>query len=263
LAGCRVYVGCCGFPFSRSRYFQTFRTVEVQQTFYDPPSRETLERWRSEAPEGFIFHVKAWQAVTHPRRSPTWKRIKRSLPGNPDNYGLLRPTEENMWAWKVTLEAAEALDARVIVLQTPPSFGYTVENMENMKRFLEKALPMASGRIVGWEPRGTWYEHPDKIREIVCSLKIVHIVDPFRRQPIVCEGQKILYFRLHGIGGREVNYRYKYTDEDLEKLAGMIEELLAEHPSVSEVYVMFNNIYMGQDAARFREKAAAKGLEAC
>ena len=32
-----VKVGCCGFPVSMKRYFQEFRVVEVQKTFYKPP----------------------------------------------------------------------------------------------------------------------------------------------------------------------------------------------------------------------------------
>ncbi|MET1127893.1 MAG: DUF72 domain-containing protein, partial [Thermoproteota archaeon] len=68
---CRVLSGCCGFPLSRKRYFERFNVVEVQQTFYDPPSADTLRRWREEAPKGFVFTVKAWQAVTHPSSSPT------------------------------------------------------------------------------------------------------------------------------------------------------------------------------------------------
>ncbi|WP_052287772.1 DUF72 domain-containing protein [Hyperthermus butylicus] len=259
---CRVVVGCCGFPFARARYFQTYRSVEVQQTFYDPPSVDTLRRWREEAPEGFVFHVKAWQAVTHSRRSPTWRRIKRSLPGNLDNYGLLRPTEENRWAWRVTLETAEALGAEYIVLQTPPSLGYSPENAQRIEEFLSWAVGEARGFKVGWEPRGDWHEHPEELKRILCSARVVHIVDPFRRQPIICDWQRETYFRLHGIGGGEVNYRYRYTDQDHEKLAETIAKLIDEY-GLEKVYVMFNNVYMGQDAARFREVARQKGLNVC
>jgi len=90
---CRVRVGCCGFPVSRKRYYESFRVVEVQQTFYKLPSRETLERWRREAPPDFEFTVKAWQVVTHPPSSPTWRKAGlKPEPGKEDRYGFLRPT---------------------------------------------------------------------------------------------------------------------------------------------------------------------------
>jgi uncharacterized protein YecE (DUF72 family) len=257
-----IYIGCCGFPFSRKKYFSEYRTVEVQQTFYEPPDKSTLERWRQEAPQDFIYNIKAWQVITHTSRSPTWKKIrKRELHGDLSNYGLLRLTEENKWGWHVTVEAAEALNARVIVVQTPSSFGYSKENAENAKKFFAWALQQTGKKfVIGWEPRGSWHEKALAISDVVCSTGVVHIVDLLRRDPVVCEGQRVLYFRLHGLGGKEVNYRYKYTDEDLEQLASKISELISRYDSVEEVYVMFNNVYMAYDSKRFRELALKKGI---
>ena len=34
-------VGCCGFTVSRQVYFETFRVVELQQPFYQPPKVPT------------------------------------------------------------------------------------------------------------------------------------------------------------------------------------------------------------------------------
>ena len=70
-----VRVGCCGFPVSRPRYFKSFGVVEVESGFYQPPKPSTAERWRSEAPEGFQFMVKAWQLITHPPTSPTYRKL--------------------------------------------------------------------------------------------------------------------------------------------------------------------------------------------
>src|SRR4051812_5923266 len=68
-AGCSMSVsmklGMCGFTVARSTYFRQFPVVEVQQTFYDPPSDTVFERWRADAPAGFEFTMKAWQAITH------------------------------------------------------------------------------------------------------------------------------------------------------------------------------------------------------
>ena len=43
-------------------------------------------------------------------------------------------------------------------------------------------------------------------------------------------------------------YKYQYTEGDLHKLEDYIKDL-----DVGEIYVLFNNIYMFEDAKRFQE----------
>ncbi|GFO96643.1 hypothetical protein ig2599ANME_0832 [groundwater metagenome] len=69
-----LLVGCCGFPTSLEKYFQTLRLVEVQKTFYKPPMLSTATKWRESAPKNFEFTVKAWQLITHLPESPTYKK---------------------------------------------------------------------------------------------------------------------------------------------------------------------------------------------
>ncbi len=236
-----IYVGTCGFPKARKKLKELIDAVEVQQTFYKPPGEETLRKWREELGE-MVLHVKAWQLITHPPSSPTYKRAKIKVE-NPENYGFLKLTKEVMEAWEVTVNAARVLEARVIVVQTPPSFGYNDENYERALKFFKWAKE--SWDLIAWEPRGSWREHKERVREIVEKTGIIHAVDPFRWWPP--EGGKIAYLRLHGKGKGEVNYRYKYTDEDLRELKEMIDKM------DKEVHVMFNNVYMLQDAIRFKE----------
>ena len=40
-----------------------------------------------------------------------------------------------MEAWRVTVEAARALGARIVVVQCPASFIPSAEDIENMRRF--------------------------------------------------------------------------------------------------------------------------------
>jgi len=236
-------------PFARKRYYEKFCSVELQQTFYNLPSLDYARRLREEAPQGFIYTMKAWQVITHPPTSPTWRRLRHKPPGRLENYGYLRPTKENLEAWRRTLAFAHELGARIIVLQTPPSFRYSDENREALNKFF-KSIDRG-GVAVGWEPRGEWSERREAIKEIVCMHNIIHVVDPLRREPVICKGQSILYFRLHGLGGRGVNYRYKYSEDDLKKLVKIIDKLIKMY-TVGEVYTMFNNIYMAQNAALFK-----------
>ena len=75
-----VRLGLCGWTMSMTTYVRTFPLVEVQHTFYEPPSDALLAKWRREVPTRFEFTIKAWQVITHESNSPTYRRLKRPLP---------------------------------------------------------------------------------------------------------------------------------------------------------------------------------------
>ncbi len=243
-----VVVGCCGFPMSRGKYYGLFEAVELQETFYNPPNPEGLKRYRREAPEGFKFAMKGWQAITHPPESPTWRRSRFRPPeGRRSRYGHLRPTKEVMEAWELVRGAAEALGTTYVVLQLPPSFTYGRENLMNIKDFLSTTYDTAFR--IGVELRGDWFRHGEELRGVLEDFSnVVHVTDPFKWFPPATSSGSY-YFRLHGIGAREVNYRYKYGVEDLVRLKEMLDGLKTS----SEVYVMFNNVYMSEDALAFKK----------
>lgn len=231
-----IKIGCCGFPVSQSRYVEKFSVVELQQTFYQPPEVRTAQKWRKEMPPQFEFTLKAWQLITHPPNSPTYKKLKQPIPkGRESCFGYFRPTDEVMAAWQKTKEIAHLIQARIIIFQSPASFKPTPENKKNMRCFFRQIERNAF--LFGWEPRGSWT--PQEIQEICQELDLIDVVDPFIRLPVT-EGLK--YFRLHGRGG----YRYRYTDEDLKKLLNWVKK-------DTDIYVMFNNVYMFEDALRFKE----------
>jgi len=248
----RVIVGCCGIPVSRKRYFETFKLVELQNTFYDLPSDDWAQRFRSEIPPDAIVTIKAWQVITHPHTSPTWRRMKHKPEGNLENYGFLKPTKENLLAWDRTRHIANILRARAVVFQTPPSFKYSEENLQNVLEFFRTIYTREL--LICWEPRGDWNEHLDAVRKVV-EIGVIHVVDLLKRNPLLNNAQ-ILYTRLHGLGKGEVNYKYKYTDDDLKRL---VEKILS-FSGINEAYVLFNNVYMFYDAQRFRDLIRSLGV---
>ena len=46
-------------------YSSQFNTVEVDSTFYHLPMQSTVESWRLQVPEGFVFSLKFPQLITH------------------------------------------------------------------------------------------------------------------------------------------------------------------------------------------------------
>jgi uncharacterized protein YecE (DUF72 family) len=233
----RVKTGCCGFRMAMAEYVTHFPVVEVQQTFYQPPQVSTLERWRAEAPPDFEFTLKAWMLITHEARSPTYRRLKRELSEKErEECGSFRQTEIVREAWDVTLRCAKALSARRILFQCPASFKPTKANIKNLRAFFTRIRRPPESHLL-WEPRGGW---PDEtVRELCRELDLTHVVDPFAARTVTPER---CYFRLHGRTG----FRYVYEDDELEELYAML-------PRDETSYVLFNNVRMREDAARFQE----------
>jgi len=216
-------VGCCGFPTSMKRYFESYSLVELNSTFYEYPRLETVEGWREKAPENFEFTVKAHQDISHKAR--------------------MRVDENSLKAFETMKQICKTLKAKILLFQTPGSFrpdklGEAEKFFENINR---------EDLTLVWETRGPEWEKPEvveKLRQVLSRLGVVHVTDPFRLLPAYT-GQ-IAYFRLHGLG--EELYYYQYTDDELRRLGEIAKNFEAEGKTV---YVLFNNLSMFEDGLRF------------
>ncbi len=238
-----IKIGCCGWGFFRpanyfgkdwkkrfgstlQAYAKLFSLVEVNTTFYRLPKLETAEKWYEEAKEineNFEFTVKCSKIVTHE-----------------DGFR----TKASNQAYEATRKIAKALGAKILLLQTPASFKPTPSNLRNLKHFISKIN--RRGITLVWEPRGKAWE--DGLLLKLCkSLNLVHCVDPLRRDPVYFSRKRIAYFRLHGFGKRSM-YSYKFSKTELKDVLKKIEDLEAK---VKSCYVLFNNIYMYEDAIEF------------
>ena len=234
-----VKLGMCGFTIGAAAYYRKFNVVEVQQTFYDPPTDATLERWRADAPPDFEFTMKAWQVITHRGTSRTYRRLRSPFSDEQRaEAGGFRWTPTVRAAWERTVRCAAILRATIILFQCPASFRATEENVAAMREFFARIDRPAGVRFT-WEPRGPW---PDELVRSLCTdLGLIHAVDPFVRPSLTPE---LLYWRLHG---NESHYA-RYSDADLLQ----IDAWLPADASV-DAYVLFNNIPRVHDIKRFRE----------
>lgn len=235
-----ILVGTCGFREAQQRVFRDLDMVEVQKTFYQPPKPETARRWRQRAGPGFAFAVKAWQLITHRSSSPTFRRLKEPLDGAQlQECGDFRWNATTRMAWQRTQDIADGLEAEAVVLQTPKSFAAEADNLDRLRLFLERAD--RRGRYLVFEPRGASWT-PELIEDLAEDLGLVHGVDPFLGDTATPDRP---YYRLHGRPA--YNYRYQYTDSELDWLAR-----LAEQSDQSRV--LFNNDAMGEDARRLKQR---------
>ncbi|MEM1619848.1 MAG: DUF72 domain-containing protein [Fervidicoccaceae archaeon] len=245
----KVKVGVCGFPTRVDKLVELVDVIEVQESFYDLVSEKRLRALSSLRERGLILTWKAWQTITHPSSSPTWRRLRARPPGRLDAYGWLRPTRENLHAAQLTLEQAARVGAEVVVFQTPPSMPLTDEAKEWARLFFEEVLGLARETAIAWEPRGPWRAEHSLLNEL--SKKGVVVVTDVLRHHWHSQTLErgLAYTRLHGLGGSEVNYKYKYAKEDLYRLKKLV---LEASEKCERVYVLFNNIYMLDDAVALR-----------
>ncbi len=246
----KVIIGCCGWGFFRPKlyfgkewksrfkstlqaYASLFDLVEVNSTFYKLPKAKTAERWKEEAREAnedFSFTVKCSRVVTHEDRFAT---------------------KQSKEAFEATVKIAKALDSNLLLLQTPASFKCESKSVKNLRSFLRWVRRRFKNLIIAWEPRGkSWVENESVVLSICKEFDLIHCVDPFRDEPLYFSKKKIAYLRLHGMGKPSM-YNYKFTKNDMKKLGNFLLSLKKE--KVKLAYVLFNNIYMYEDALSFKQ----------
>jgi uncharacterized protein YecE (DUF72 family) len=225
-----VKVGCCGFPTSMKKYFESFDLVELNSTFYQYPQEKTVEGWRERAPENFGFIVKGHQDISHRAR--------------------MKIEETSLQAFERMKRICKTLGSKILLVQTPGSFR--PDKLTDAENFFKRVN--RENLLLVWETRGSGWETAEcikKLRQVLQELSVTHVTDPFRVTPAY--SGEIVYFRLHGLGERM--YYYQYSDAELQTL----KELATPYENGGkEVYVLFNNLSMFDDALRFM-KYLSKG----
>lgn len=174
-----------------------------------------------EVNQNFEFAVKASKVITHKDRFSSEKSVEK---------------------FKEVNQIARALDSKLILPQTPPSFGPSNENIENINNFFSK-IDRENFKLV-WEPRGGWEENKEKIKKVCESYDLIHCSDPFKMLP--ARESKISYSRLHGKPPGDEMYKYTFKWEDLKRLKELLGEINAE-----KKYVFWNNYNMYEDLKKF------------
>ena len=218
-------------------YAVHFPVVEVQSTFYEPPRDSVMMKWLATTPPTLEYTMKVWQLVTHAAKSPTYRRMKRSLaPG--DTPGEFRDSAAVEEGWQRSIECAQLLSATAMLFQSPASFHPIAENVRRMTAFF-KRIDRPRARLL-WEPRGPqWVKNSGLARSLCRDLDLVHVIDPFVTPPAAIGP---VYWRLHGMEA----YR-SYTDGELRQLHQMLRHAEPEGPA----YLLFNNLARVNDAKRF------------
>lgn len=186
-----------------------------------------MQKWLASTGPGVVYTMKVWQLVTHTARSPTYRRLKRTLDPAAEP-GLFRDSPAVAEGWADSVRCAGILSATAMLFQCPASFTPDRENVQRMRAFF-KRIERPQARLL-WEPRGAaWVAQ--RALALCDELELVHVVDPFVTPP---EPKHPVYWRLHGIGGA----RHSYSEDELRTLQRMLRDVQPDGPS----YVLFNNL---------------------
>ena len=127
----RLLVGLPALVGDIKKYKERFDMVELRPVDTAMPKLATLRAWRRSVPPGFVFSVVLPRAV-----------------------GELAPGAAFDAALAQALEVATAVEARCLVVATPPSVRPTQTNRKRLAALLER-LPR-EGVVVAWEAAGLW-----------------------------------------------------------------------------------------------------------
>ncbi|HXG52297.1 MAG TPA: DUF72 domain-containing protein [candidate division Zixibacteria bacterium] len=222
-------------------YARIFTTVEINSSFYGPPSERTAAAWASKTPRDFLFTLKLWQKFTHPSRIGHGSSAGSWEPVGPADVDKMRAALD-------PLQDAGKLGA--LVLQYPPSFDRAPQNLERLESTLS-LFPYCPKAI---ELRHkSWSDELEKTREIVERHRAAWIVidEPkfaaSIRQPFEPVGS-LFYFRAHGRNARTwwrhseswERYDYCYSRAEIRQLAAKIANA-SSRPGLRASFVFFNN----------------------
>jgi uncharacterized protein YecE (DUF72 family) len=224
-------------------YAQYFDTVEINSSFYRPPSPYAAKAWASKVPDAFRFTAKLWQKFTHP------KMFEQAT----GRAALVDPTDFEVFSEGLA-PLVEANKLGVLLAQFPTSFKPdegSLEYLEDLIRQLRAAgFPLALElRHRDWtaseaaQPIRTFME-----REGVAWVMIdePRFKTSIRHVPLTTSS--LAYFRFHGRnyqnwwrhGESEDRYNYLYTPGEQREIAQDVAEIAGR---TRETYAFYNNHY--------------------
>lgn len=221
-------------------YARYFNTVEINSSFYRPPSKYAARAWADKVPPEFRFTVKLWQKFTHPKMfeqatGQTW-----------------RVQDEDFLTYAEGIEPlAQAGKLGVLLAQFPTSFRPDENTLGHLEDLIRRMR--GSGFPLAVELRHReWTESPETnaIRALMEEQGVawVMIDEPrfktsIRHVPLTSDRA---YFRFHGRnykqwwthGESEDRYNYLYTPEQQREIAADVREVAAH---TTETYAFYNN----------------------
>jgi uncharacterized protein YecE (DUF72 family) len=243
-------------------YSLQFPLVEVDSTYYFPPSEQNSALWIERTPKDFTFNIKAYSLLTnHPTRpNSIYKDLQDAIP--PDKKNVYReqlPDEVVEEVWQrfrdalMPLHSAGKLGA--VLFQFPQWFVISKAS----KRYIEEVAARLPDFRVAVEFRHKSWMREDNVEETLGFLRernlpyvAVDMPQGFDSSlPPIAEAtaDDLSMVRFHGRNTKNWNmksetatprFQYLYTREELEPWVPKVEALAEQ---TRETHVLMNNCY--------------------
>lgn len=265
-------------------YASVFTAVEVDATYYAPPSPETAKLWAERTPVDFRMNIKSYSLFTqHPTQVRSlWSDLRDEVPEEQREKGkvyahhLPEDVLEEAWArFDHGLRPLhEAGKLASVVFQLPPWFVAKRDN----RAYLETLPPRLPDYRIAVEFRhGSWLGDDDRDRTLdllrELGLAYVSVDEPqgFKTSvpPVVAATSEFALVRFHGHNAENWHkkgitaaerFRYLYTEDELREWVEPIRELAS---STEETHALMNNCYRdyGTTNARQLGELLGEGLQ--
>lgn len=251
----------------RLRYYASqFPLVEVDSTYYFPPSESNSKAWVERTPAQFTFNIKAYSLLTgHPTKADSlYKDIARPEKKRNVYATDLEPaTVDEIWDRFLSAlqPLADAGKLGALLFQFPPWWHISRANKNYILECAKRAAPF---RICVEFRNQTWMSD-DNVAETLDFLEghglpyvAVDMPQGFKSSipPIVAATSDLAVVRFHGrnadewdSGSVQRRFKYHYTKEELSEWVPRIAELSKQ---TQTTHILMNNCYRdyAQDNAK-------------
>ena len=249
-------------------YAEQFPIVEVDSTYYFPPSEKNAVLWIDRTPKDFTFNIKAYSLLTnHPtKRESLYKDLLEDLP---------EKLQEEVWQRfrEALMPLHSAGKLGCVLFQFPQWF---VIGHKNKDYILECAERLKDFRLAIEFRHKTWLEERNAdetlsfLEEHDLPFVCVDMPQGFDSSiPPVASAttNDLALVRFHGrdrdvwakknVGASE-RFRYEYSEKELKEWVPRIEGLAEQ---ARETHVLMNNCYRDFAVNNARQLGTLLGLE--
>jgi uncharacterized protein YecE (DUF72 family) len=240
-------------------YAEHFDTVEINSTFYGPPSPDAARGWAARTPDDFEFALKLYQKFTHPE-------MFAKATGK-DPFDLTQADVDEFRRGVAPLADAGKLGP--LLVQFPTSFQAEAATRDYLAWLLETFREYSLA--VELRHR-SWSDDRPTPEEILAAYGAawVQIDEPkFRvsvRQTFKPNVPGLYYMRLHGRNAAnwwrhkasEDRYDYLYSEDELAPIAENVKEAAGR---TRKAYVYMNNHFSAKSVANAAILKHRLGLE--
>lgn len=237
-------------------YASQFPIVEVDSTYYAPPSEQTAALWAERTPDGFLFNIKAFSMLTgHPTKVSALYKDLRPEVDKENIYPKDLDPQAYEEVWTRFLSAldplVEAKKLGVLLFQFPPWFGIRRDNKEYLLEVKKRCAPLRIAvelRSAAWFEGSNKKETLDFLRDNKLPFVCVDMPQGYKNSvpPVFEATSDISVVRFHGHSdrwtSRDIHERfgYLYSTSELRKYARKLQKLADE---TRQTHVLMNNCY--------------------